>query len=275
MSKVARPISELDTYSRIPFQRLQSLYSDQSQQKNLSLDTYQSTVQWWSKTLEAYVTRGWQDSADVLVLHAGPDLPLRFRYEGIGRPLGMHTIIVSILRIFWCIIFYGNSTRKADLRNTQKLISLDRFLISQKSIYDQGSILYRFASLAIGKPLWWALQQLNVFDGEDTQTHESEVSKWSGISGSYVLIQSVEKAMEIVLRHQRNNVGSTITDSLHDYVTFKDMYGKNGAVFPDVELSDIDLRILIKFLSRDRNLVATDGKVGSVICNVCCYSLNV
>ena len=87
------------------------LYSEFSGQRQSNPSSFTANVEWWRRTLEAFVLNGWQarrgaesSVPDRLVLHAtGSVLTEEFRVEGVGRPLGLATVIVSRL-----ITRYGN-----------------------------------------------------------------------------------------------------------------------------------------------------------------------
>ena len=88
-------LSTLPSYTGTSTSRLQALYSDFSRQKQSNPASYQSNLDWWRRTLEAVVARGWQpDCKHRLVLNATPLLPDAFRYEGVGKPLSLGTVIV-------------------------------------------------------------------------------------------------------------------------------------------------------------------------------------
>lgn len=102
----AMPLSQLTSlpsYASVSPSRLKSLYSDFTYQKQSNPTSYTSNVEWWHKTLEATLLRGWLSEShgsaatpDRLVLHAtGVALADRFRVEGAGKPLSIPTVIVS------------------------------------------------------------------------------------------------------------------------------------------------------------------------------------
>ena len=96
-------LTSLPTYNSVSTSRLKALYSDFSLQKHSNPTSYSFNVEWWRRTLEAIVLRGWpsinqKQSAipDRLVLHAeGAALSEDFRFEGVGKPLSLPTVIVS------------------------------------------------------------------------------------------------------------------------------------------------------------------------------------
>lgn len=95
-------LSSLPTYASSSASRLKTLYSDFSRQKQSNPTSYASNIEWWRRTLEVIVLKGWLAESDSksthpdrLVLRAsGSTLADNFRYEGVGKPLGLPTVVV-------------------------------------------------------------------------------------------------------------------------------------------------------------------------------------
>ncbi len=102
------PLSTLPTYASSSTSRLKSLYSDFTYQKQSNPTSYASNVEWWRRTLESMLLRGWLSDThnanatpDRIVLHAtGVAFTEHFRVEGVGKPLSIPTVIVSA---FGCV----------------------------------------------------------------------------------------------------------------------------------------------------------------------------
>lgn len=96
-------LSDIPTYASTSTARLKSLYSEFAPQKHSNPSSYASNIEWWRRTLEAVTLHGWQPRhhapssvQDRLVLNAeGITFSERFRYDGVGRPLSLATVIVS------------------------------------------------------------------------------------------------------------------------------------------------------------------------------------
>ncbi|KAI0064539.1 hypothetical protein BV25DRAFT_1881811 [Artomyces pyxidatus] len=232
-------LSSLPTYSTASSSRLQSLYADISRQKHSNPTSYQSNVSWWRTTLEEIVSKGWQQhTTDKLVLHADQSLPESLRYEGTGKPLCLGTVI-------------------AELASTRALIPLTQFLSTAQSVYDPGWLPYRIASYVIGKPLWWALQQLSIVES-DEGGHEGDAERWKRVKGDYVVLDLVERAAEHVLAKQRSQAAS-LADTLYNFDAFRTEFADSA--LPDVVLSDVDLRVLVKYLERDKRVIVSEKEV--------------
>jgi charged multivesicular body protein 7 len=129
-----------------------------------------------------------------------------------------------------------------------------------QSVHDPGWLPYRLAAFVVGKPLQWALYQLNLNSSED----ESDTERWNRIKGDYVLVAVAGRAADAVLASQRAR-GVSPADNLYSFDSFRTAFA--ASTLPGVTLSDKDLRILIKFLERDRRVVITDKEVR--LCESC------
>ncbi|OCH92214.1 hypothetical protein OBBRIDRAFT_818381 [Obba rivulosa] len=243
-----------------------SLYSDFSRQKHSNPTSYTSNVEWWRRTLEAIVLAGWQaqsqpSNPDRLVLHADRvTLPESFRYEGVGKPLSLATVIVSTRS-------EALSTSPAVCFIMTAYYSLSEFLSSSKSIYDPGWLPYRIASFVVGKPLWWALEQMSLVDSEDISS-SSDRERWKKIQGDYVVLSLLERAADSVIQHQREKFSGLLADQLYNPEGFKKEFA--GRALEGVVLSDLDVKVLLRYLERDKRVlvikfVDPDGAAGNEV----------
>lgn len=134
------------------------------------------------------------------------------------------------------------------------------FLNSTTSIYDPGWLPYRILSYVVGKPLWWALQQLSIVDEDSAGGGSSENDRWKRVKGKYVVVSLLERAADNVVRLHRAKGSVSLADSLYSTESFK-------AEFADVALegfplSDLDIKILIKYLARDKGVLLVQSDVG-------------
>ncbi len=113
---------------------------------------------------------------------------------------------------------------------------------------------YRLAAFIVGKPLQWAFHQLDLTGSDD----DSDTERWNHIKGDYVLIGVVERAADAVLACQHER-GVSLADTLYSFDTFRAIFASSA--LPGITLSDKDLRVLIKFLERDRRAVITENEV--------------
>ena len=67
-----------------------------------------------------------------------------------------------------------------------------------QSVHDPGWLPYRVTAFVVGKPVQWALHQLNLNSAED----ESDTERWNCIKGDYVLVGVADHAADAVLALQ-------------------------------------------------------------------------
>ncbi|KAI0093725.1 Snf7-domain-containing protein [Irpex rosettiformis] len=239
---------DLPTFKNISSSRLKFLYSDFSRQKQSNPASFTSNAEWWRRTLEAITVKGWQEHGAThsahpnrLVLHAtGPQIIEQFKVEGVGKPLGLATVI-------------------SELCEQKAFFPLNQFRTSKQSIYDPGWLPYRIASFIIGKPLWWALQQLSIVSSDEGAGSESDAQRWKKVKGDYVVINLVEQAAAAVLHQQEFKTGLSIHESLYSFDGFKREF--ETCAFGGLELSNLDIKVLVKFLERDKRAIMVERGV--------------
>ena len=143
---------------------------------------------------------------------------------------------------------------KTELVDSRDAVPLQQFLTMSRSVHDPGWLSYRIAAFVVGKPLQWALHQLNLNSSED----ESDTERWNRIKGDYVLVGVVERAADAVLALQRAR-GVSLADTLYNFDSFRATFASSA--LPGATLSDKDLLVLVKFLERDRRVVFTEKEV--------------
>ncbi|CDO68293.1 hypothetical protein BN946_scf184799.g20 [Trametes cinnabarina] len=263
-------LSSLPTYASASTSRLKSLYSDFTYQKHSNATSYSSNVEWWRRTLESALVRGWLSEShssgtisDRLVLHAtGVSFIEHFRVEGVGKPLSIPTVIVSAAA--WLrasgTTHRRTSLGKSELCNSKALIPLYDFLNASRSIYDPGWLPYRIASFVVGKPLWWALGQLGIVDAQDSTFGDSSTAeRWKKVKGDYVVVSLLEGAAERILERQRQKSTGNIADALYTTDSFREEF--SCCAFENASLSDLDLKVLLRFLERDKHAIVVKGEV--------------
>ncbi len=158
---------------------------------------------------------------------------------------------------------------KSELCSSKGLIPLADFLNASRTIYDPGWLPYRIASYVVGKPLWWALQQLSIVDSEHAGGHGGDAERWKKVKGDYVVLSLLEKADDILLRRQQTKSGLSLADSLYNFESFKKEFAHDSV--DGVTLSDADMRALLKYLERDKKAVNIDQDVSLVtlLCSNC------
>lgn len=148
---------------------------------------------------------------------------------------------------------------KTELCLHKSYFPLQQFFNATQSIYDPGWLPYRIASFVVGKPLWWALQQLNIVGSDDAYGSSAEIERWKKVKGDYVVLTLLERAADAVLSKQEAKTGVSLAESLYTFESFKKAYA--GEVFSGVTLSDLDLKVLLRYLERDKQAIVRQGDV--------------
>lgn len=95
----------------------------------------------------------------------------------------------------------------------------------------------------MGKPLWWALEQLGIVSEEGSSS--STGKEWWG---DYVFVELVEDAADRIIEAQDRS-----GDVLYTLEGFKKTFGLG---------SDVDAKVVVKYLERDKRVVVVDKDVG-------------
>ena len=164
--------------------RLRALYASTSTQRSTNPTGYEVNSTWWQGAIEETLRSGWiNDGEDRLVLKVEEALLGRFDWSG-SRPKGLGGVVV---RQHPSRSPYRLLTWQEGLANTSPPIlhPIAHFLSSQAPLHQNPSIASRF----IGRPLWWALGQLNPFHSNEP---ESEAVLWKRYKGEYVHMPLLE-----------------------------------------------------------------------------------
>ncbi|KAL7821101.1 Snf7 domain-containing protein [Trichoderma gracile] len=207
--------------------RLPALYSDFRPQKTLNPDGYQANISAWLLALARLASEGLLarqgSQSSALVFDLDESLRKSLASKQFGQPLALGAVINEALA-------------------QKDLIPLQTFLHSNHNIYQHSW------SQIPWDVMGWTLRQLGVIDparGED------RIPK-----GNYVVMKNVETASR--------ELGEIIGDSAprYDRVFTR---GQFQALFAavlgqDQRLSDTDTDVLLKFLSRDKDMIEYDGQ---------------
>ncbi|KIM19537.1 hypothetical protein M408DRAFT_83428, partial [Serendipita vermifera MAFF 305830] len=123
-----------------------------------------------------------------------------------------------------------------------------------------GSVVGRVADLLIKRSFWWALGQLNLVNAE---SNENEAQRWKRIKGQWVVIRCVEELADSIIAAQDEKSTLTLSESLYTINSFK-RYAESctGQLKSGIrKLSDTDIKVLIRYLARDRRVIVVQGQV--------------
>ncbi|KAF5550995.1 SNF7 [Fusarium phyllophilum] len=207
--------------------RLAARYSDFRSQRTLNPDGYQANISAWRQALSDLVANGKishrGSSPDHFVLKLDDSLLRSLEYKEFGQPLALGTVV-------------REATAGRDF------IPLQDFEKSQQSIYQRN-----WAGLP-WNVMSWTLRQLGVVDpakGDDKLP-----------AGQYVIVKNMEAAAK--------ELGDLMAGkaSRFDRVFSRAQFQKafSAALVKGQHLTDSDLDVLLKFLSRDKEVIEYDGE---------------
>ncbi|KAF9265507.1 hypothetical protein L218DRAFT_859997 [Marasmius fiardii PR-910] len=259
------------TYSSTSLSRLKALYSDFSRQKQSNPASYEANVEWWKRALESYLI---DDGADSLVLHANSSLLEDLRVEGVGRPIGLGAVMTELTTT--------SNSSPPPMLPLATFLSLPNSIYSSRSPLSYAAAVPKFLlSYGVAKPLWWALEQVGIVGEDSLATSVSSTFSFarsqtsSAMSpslqdswfGDYVAIGLVEKAGQNVLEEQRQKVVGPC-DALYSLDGFRREFAscipgraRNSGDGENAMMNELDTKILLRYLARDKEAVVIDGDV--------------
>ncbi|KAI1172678.1 hypothetical protein F4777DRAFT_495781 [Nemania sp. FL0916] len=206
--------------------RLPSLYSDFRSQRTLNPDGFVANVSAWKRGLANAALAGHAPSKSSarnhLTLELGDALLRSLESKQFGRPLALGTVLQEALA-------------------SGEMIPLPQFQRATQSIYHRwswGSIPWAAAS--------WALKQVGLAGGPGDGMPRGQV---------------------VVAVHNLEVVAKAFADATTEKTApFERIFSRTHfrrtfetSLIPGERLSDSDFDVLVKFLSRDKGLLATDG----------------
>jgi charged multivesicular body protein 7 len=93
-----------------------------------------------------------------------------------------------------------------------------------------------------------------------SESSYSESELWKRVAGQYVVLGLVEGAADAIMRIRETRGGIGAADGLFNFDGFRKEFG--GMVNEGSALSETDVKVLVKFLQRDRKVVVVDKEVG-------------
>ncbi|KAM0430755.1 hypothetical protein ACHAQK_010535 [Fusarium lateritium] len=206
--------------------RLPARYSDFRSQRTLNPDGYQANISAWRQALSDLVAKGMishrGSNPDHFILKLDDSLLRSLECKEFGLPLALGTVV-------------REATAGRDF------IPLTDFEKSQQSIYQRSWAGLPWSVMS------WTLRQLGVVDpsrGDDKLP-----------TGQYVIIKNMEAAAK--------ELGDLMAEkvSRFDRVFSRAQFQKelSAALVKNQRLTDTDLDVLLKFLSRDKEVIEYDG----------------
>lgn len=105
------------------------------------------------------------------------------------------------------------------------------------------------------------MKQLSIVSADETILGNiSYGEKWKRVKGDYVIVSLLERAADSVVARQRSKGGLSLADTLYNMESFREEFAAHA--LDDVVLSKLDIRVLVRYLERDRKVVVSQGEVG-------------
>ncbi|KAF5587735.1 SNF7 [Fusarium pseudocircinatum] len=207
--------------------RLAARYSDFRSQRTLNPDGYQANISAWRQALSDLVANGKishrGSSPDHFVLKLDDSLLRSLEYKEFGQPLALGTVV-------------REATAGRDF------VPLQDFEKSQQSIYQRSWAGLPWSVMS------WTLRQLGVVDparGDDKLP-----------TGQYVIVKNMEAAAKELGDLMSGKVARF--DRVFSRAQFQKAF--SAALVKGQHLTESDLDVLLKFLSRDKEVIEYDGK---------------
>lgn len=109
------------------------------------------------------------------------------------------------------------------------------------------------------------MEQLDIVRSEDAY---SEAEMWKRVDGEYVLLRLVERAADVV---DASLGGLCLADRLYTVPSFRKAFG--SSLLPGVSLSETDIRVLLRYLERDRRVLVQDKDVRPFCFPLVCWEV--
>lgn len=213
--------------------RLPALYSDFRSQRTLNPDGYQANISAWRHALAAIARSGLAPASkggttpNLLILDCDERLVRALESKQFGRPLALGAVFAEAL-------------------GAREIMALPDFLGSRQSVYHRPWTIPGPLALAA-----WTLRQLGVADmfggGRGDKVPNGRFVILANLEAAAKAF--VDKTGELSSRFERT------FSKAHFGKVFGDQLVEGGKT-----LSAADLDVLLRFLSRDKNIVLYDGK---------------
>lgn len=170
----------LPEYAASPPTRLTFLYSALAPRKTANPTGFHSALSWWKATLTTLLAAGLLGE-DSLVLSANDDLRERLRWDKIGRPSSLGTVIVRPTPSRIGLI----SIVQDELAAAGDLVPLERYLA--RGIQSSSWLA------VLATPLVWSFSRLKAsIVGEEGAGEGGEEKLWRSRQGEWVVRELVE-----------------------------------------------------------------------------------
>lgn len=176
--------SHLATLPEYSTPRAQFLYSSLPPRRTANPTGYSGAIQWWRRTFVDLVSKGLLGH-DKLILDAKDDLREQLRWQKIGRPLSLGTVIVRFNRVLLTTLLGPDLyIAQAELATSGDYVRLEDYLAGGGGEAGRSS----WGSL-LARPLWWGYSK--VF-GSSEAGEGADEKEWIARKGDWVIKELVE-----------------------------------------------------------------------------------
>jgi charged multivesicular body protein 7 len=204
--------------------RLAALYSDFRHLRTTNPDGYTANIEAWLSGLSHATKAGVMPTHDLLSFTADDELLRALETKEWGRPLTLGTIV-----------------REALAR--REVLPFKEFMERKESFHARS---WGFKVPTVGEVLGWGLRQLGILG-------EGAADKFPG---KVVLLENLENAAKEVERRVAEGSKGRV-ERIFSKSEFKDKFGD---VCGKKRLSNNDLDLLLRFMGRDKEVLAFDGE---------------
>lgn len=203
--------------------RLPSLYSDLTVQKSTNPDGYTANVAAWEAALTRAALAKKLPPPNRLSLDTTDELLNELANPQYGRPSGLGCVLDEAVR-------------------SGKMIDVKDFAAAEQSIYQHSWVP------SVRAILRWSLRQIGM--GTNSYDINGRLRK-----GNLILVEALEAMSKQAIASQQKH-GQTLTDRIMSREAFVQELGQSS----DGDLSDSDVGILLRYLSRDKQILSYDDK---------------
>lgn len=201
--------------------RLPSLYSDLAQQKTANPDGFVANATAWQKALTRAALAGQLPGDSKVVIKCTDDLLHALNSPKYGQPTGLGTVLDGMVQM-------------------GKLVELKNFQASENSIYQK--------SWSLGSIVRWGLRQAGLWRSGSLEIN-GRLRR-----GELVVVEGLEQIAK-QLSASNNALSAVISDHVMSKEAFAGLIGQTEIG----SLSDRELEVLLKYLSRDAHILSYDS----------------
>ena len=202
--------------------RLPSLYSDLTVQRSTNPEGYSANVTAWTSALTRASLAGQLPLEQRLILQTSDDLINALASPQYGRPSGLGCVLDDAVR-------------------TGKMVDLDDFLTSEKSIYSRSWIPSPWSILH------WSLRKAGLVGSGsyDVNGHLRH--------GSLALVSALEEVYNRYASKVRDR-----TASLTDRIMSREQFVTEMGELMQGTIAEQDVKVLLRYLARDKQVLSYD-----------------